>query len=322
MGRFPFLWCISMLAMGFVSPISANARATLEAPVPPPTRIIVADLLMIDGDFYVVRGERGEIRIEITPETTVSEEFTFGDRIKAVVLPNDKAISIERAGPNDPVGIIVNTPQAAPPIPLEQEARSTQGQPPENVLPSPTLEDTRRIIIADLLMIDGDFYVVRGERGEIRIEVTPETKMTETFKFGDRIKAEVLPNDEAVWITRADPDDQPGIYIKKSPSRAAQTTSSQTSDKQTQQAKKAPLANSQAPRPQVRTIVADLLMVDGDFYVVRGERGEIRIEITPDTKLTETFKFGDRIKAKVLPNDKAISVERAKPNEPVGVFEP
>jgi hypothetical protein len=60
---------------------------------------------MVEGDFYIVRGERGEIRIEVTPNTTVSESFDYGDRIKAEVLPNDKAITIERASPNDPTGI-------------------------------------------------------------------------------------------------------------------------------------------------------------------------------------------------------------------------
>jgi exosome complex RNA-binding protein Csl4 len=62
-------------------------------------------------------------------------------------------------------------------------------------------------------------------------------------------------------------------------------------------------------------------MVDGDFYVVRGERGEIRIEVTPDTKLSEDFKFGDKIKAKVLKTDEAISVERAQADEPIGITE-
>ena len=72
--------------------------------------------------------------------------------------------------------------------------------------------------------------------------------------------------------------------------------------------------------PGARTIIADILMVDGDFYIVRGNRGEIQIEVTPDTKLTEQFKFGDRIKAVVRPNDTAISVERAPEGEEVGVF--
>ena len=60
-------------------------------------------------------------------------------------------------------------------------------------------------------------------------------------------------------------------------------------------------------------------MIDGEFYIVRGDRGEIRIEVTPQTTLSESFKFGDKIKARILPNDKALSIERAQPDEPVGI---
>ena len=58
----------------------------------PKTRTVVADVLDVEGDFHIVRGERGEIRIEVTPDTQISETFTFGDRIKAIVLPNDVAL--------------------------------------------------------------------------------------------------------------------------------------------------------------------------------------------------------------------------------------
>ena len=51
-------------------------------------------------------------------------------------------------------------------------------------------------------------------------------------------------------------------------------------------------------------------MVDGDFYVLRGELGEIRVERTPKTKMTEEFKFGDFIKATLKPNDQALTIER------------
>ncbi len=52
---------------------------------------------MIDEDLYVLRGERGEIRIEVTPTTHIAEAFKFGDRIKATIFKNDKALKIERA---------------------------------------------------------------------------------------------------------------------------------------------------------------------------------------------------------------------------------
>ena len=35
--------------------------------------------------------------------------------------------------------------------------------------------------------------------------------------------------------------------------------------------------------PKTRTVVADLLEIEEDFYILRGERGEIRIEVTPGT---------------------------------------
>jgi exosome complex RNA-binding protein Csl4 len=73
---------------------------------------------------------------------------------------------------------------------------------------------------------------------------------------------------------------------------------------------------------KIRTVVAEVLMIDGDFYILRGERGEIRIEVTPKTTLSESFKFGDKIKARILPNDTALSIERAKPDEPFGVHTP
>jgi exosome complex RNA-binding protein Csl4 len=59
-------------------------------------------------------------------------------------------------------------------------------------------------------------------------------------------------------------------------------------------------------------------MLDGNFYVVRGDRGEIRIEVTPQTTLSESFKFGDKIKARILPDDTALSIERAKPDQSLG----
>ena len=64
-----------------------------------PTKTIVGDLLDVDRDFYIVRGERGEIQIEATYKTEITEEFGYGDRIKALVLMNNKALKIERAGP-------------------------------------------------------------------------------------------------------------------------------------------------------------------------------------------------------------------------------
>ena len=182
----------------------------------PATRTIVAEILMIDGDFYVVRGERGEIRIEVTPDTKLSETFQFGDRIKAVVLPNDTAISIERAGGGETLGISTQQPAPVPAAPstgVQEPVAKPQSASPSDPgeTASPTFKGavspTIRIIVADILMVDGDFYVVRSEFGEIRIEMTPDTKLEEKFKFGDRIKAHILPNDKAISVQRANPDE-------------------------------------------------------------------------------------------------------------------
>jgi len=171
------------------------------------TKTIVGDLLEIDRDLYIVRGERGEIQIEATYKTEVTEEFEFGDRIKALVLMNNKALKIERAGPNDVLGI--TTLQAAPaPVPAKAEAKPSQqsgakGQAtkPAKGAPSKPPSDTR-VVEGQILMVDGDFYVLRGDRGEIRVERTEKTKVSEEFKFGDFIKATVKKNDQALTIER------------------------------------------------------------------------------------------------------------------------
>lgn len=274
---------------------------------------------MIDGEFYVVRGERGEIRIEITPETQLSETFTFGDRIKAVVLPNDKALSITRAQPGEPMGVISeaagsapNPPESSSSTPPAPEAATTEKS---GSVPSGPQEKNVRVVIADLLMVDRGLYIVRTEEGEIQIEVTSGTELAENFQFGDRIKARITPDDKALSIVRANPAESPGIKLEK-PSLPSQKTSPRATapaEEGGSPEEESSSASSSSETSNVRTIVAEILMIDGDFYVVRGERGEIRIEVTPNTTLSESFKFGDRIKAKVLPDDTALSIERAQP---------
>ena len=170
---------------------------------------------MVDGSFYIVRSEYGEIQIEITSETELSEDFKFGDKIKARVTSADKALSVVRAGKDEPTGIQDEALPPAPSTPISPVPTPPTKSPttPEQKTPEPPVESTPtiRIIVADVLMVDGDFYIVRGERGEIRIEVTPKTTVSESFDYGDRIKAEVLPNDKALTIERASPDDPIGI---------------------------------------------------------------------------------------------------------------
>ena len=162
----------------------------------PKTRTVVADVLEVEGDFHIVRGERGEIRIEVTPDTKVSEEFMYGDRIKAILLPNDVALTITRAKLDEPIGSTANEPSEQIPLPTSEEKSQTPEKDLE--ITSPLYQAYQvskvRIIIADILMVDGSFYIIRSEQGEIQIEITPETQLAEDFQFGDRIKARVTPN--------------------------------------------------------------------------------------------------------------------------------
>ena len=172
----------------------------------PSTKTIVGDLLDIDRDLYIVRGERGEIQIEATYKTDITEEFKFGDRIKALVLMNNRALKIERAGPNDVPGVVVHGVTSFP-DPDPSQVQKTVGkkslQKDSAAITSVDKPvDGTRVVEGQILMIDGDFYVLRGERGEIRVERTDKTKVTEEFKFGDFIKAKVTSNEQALLIER------------------------------------------------------------------------------------------------------------------------
>ena len=322
-----FLLLAIMIMLSF--PLLGKAQDSLSPK--PALRTIVAEILMVDRDFYVVRGDRGEIRIEVTPDTKLSEQFKFGDRIKAVVLPNDSAVSIERAGEGEALGISTQQPppiESAPKSEVQETkapVKSSRPAEPDHSVPPPALEPVNqniRIVVAEILMVDGAFYVVRSERGEIRIEVTPDTKAEGKFKFGDRIKAHILANDKAISIQRASLDEPFGIVTATAPPRVVQEKPKVPLPESGVPDKPAPETTFVAKTPKTRTIVAEILMIDGNFYVVRGERGEIRIEVTSNTKLTEKFKFGDKIKARVLANDVALVIERAQPDEPVGITDP
>ena len=279
--------CVLLLVQG--QSVLAQKGASTE-----PTKTIVADLLDIDRDLYIVRGERGEIQIEATYKTEVTEEFEYGDRIKALVLMNNKALKIERAGPDDVPGVVENKAATAkaPVLPKEGGDKAAASAPPQ--------QPDRKTIVADLLDVDRDFYIVRGERGEIQIEATHKTEITEEFGYGDRIKALVLMNNKALKIERAGPDDVSGVvqHVASSSSGADQAPA------------KAAGEPAWAQSYDTKVVEGQVLMVDGDFYVLRGELGEIRVERTPKTKMTEEFKFGDFIKATLKPNDQALTIER------------
>ena len=270
--------CVLLLAQG--QSLFAQDGASTQL-----TKTIVGDLLDVDRDFYIVRGELGEIQIEATHKTEITEEFQYGDRIKALVLMNNKALKIERAGPDDVSGVVEHV---APTAKASTAPKAEEGKASEAALP-PRQPD-RKTIVGDLLDVDRDFYIVRGELGEIQIEATHKTEITEEFQYGDRIKALVLMNNKALKIERAGPDDVSGVVEHV-----------------------ASFSPSAAQGAGTKVVEGQVLMVDGDFYVLRGELGEIRVERTPKTKMTEEFKFGDFIKATLKPNDQALTIERLAP---------
>ena len=206
--------------LSFIGAVSfLIAEDDLQALSSSKTRTVVADLLEVEGDFHIVRGERGEIRIEVTPDTKISEKFIFGDRIKAVLLPNDVALSITRADPDEPTGIINNEPPEPPPPP--SPTKETPQSSEEASVTPPMYKAYEipkvRVIIADILMVDGSFYIIRSEHGEIQIEITPKTELSEDFKFGDKIKARVTPTDKALSVVRAGKDEPTGIHKEAAP---------------------------------------------------------------------------------------------------------
>ncbi len=276
-----------------------------------PTKTIVGDLLDIDRDLYIVRGERGEMHVEATYQTEVTEAFEYGDRIKALVLMNNKALKIERAGPDDVPGVVENKAATAK-APVTQNAEKDKAE--ASVPPPPAQQPDRKTIVGDLLDIDRDLYIVRGERGEIHVEATYQTEVTEAFEYGDRIKALVLMNNKALKIERAGPDDVSGVVLHEA-------TSFPSADQIPVQAAGKPAADGEggvqaaassavAQGDDIRVVEGQVLMVDGDFYVIRGEHGEIRVERTLKTKMTEEFRFGDFIKATVTPTDRALVIQR------------
>ena len=317
--------CICLLVSFSLSGNLAAAEENVQALSTPTTRTVVAEVLEVEGDFHIVRGKRGEIRIEVTPDSQVSEEFIYGDRIKAVLLPNDVALTITRAAPDEAIGVKTNEPSEPPPTLTSEE--SPQASKEDEKITSPLYDAYQvpkvRVIVANILMIDGSFFIIRTEQGEIQIEITPETTLSEDFKFDDKIRARITPANKALTVTRAGKNEPIAILEEVS----AESTDSIASAPPTQPTAPAPeAAESSEPlapeAPKNRIIVADVLMAEGDFYIVRGESGEIQIEVTPETTASESFDYGDRIKAEVLPNDKAITIERANPNDPIGITTP
>jgi hypothetical protein len=68
--------------------------------------------------------------------------------------------------------------------------------------PPMPFSQTSQVVKGDVLMIEGDFYVVKDITGrETRLHVSADTKMDAKVKVGDKIEAHVTPDGHAKSIT-------------------------------------------------------------------------------------------------------------------------
>ena len=67
---------------------------------------------------------------------------------------------------------------------------------------SKTMAMPEQIVKGDVLMTEGEFYIVKDITGhEVRLHVNKETKMDGKVKVGDKIEAKVTPEGHATSIT-------------------------------------------------------------------------------------------------------------------------
>lgn len=67
---------------------------------------------------------------------------------------------------------------------------------------SKTMAMPEQIVKGDVLMTEGEFYIVKDITGhEVRLHVNKETKMDGKVKAGDKIEARVTPEGHATSIT-------------------------------------------------------------------------------------------------------------------------
>lgn len=63
-------------------------------------------------------------------------------------------------------------------------------------------------------------------------------------------------------------------------------------------------------------VKGDVLLKEGEFYVIRDITGhEVRVHVSPDTKMDGPLKTGDKIEAKVTSDGHAISIRLPVPGE-------
>ena len=71
---------------------------------------------------------------------------------------------------------------------------------------SKTKEVSEQVVRGDVLMREGEFYIVKDVTGhEVRLHVNKETKLDGTVKVGDKIEARVTSDGHAMSLTQQIP---------------------------------------------------------------------------------------------------------------------
>lgn len=130
----------------------------------------------------------------------------------------------------------------------------------------------------DVLKIEGEFYTVHDTAGhEVRLHVDKSSKLTGTFKTGDKVEARVTEKGHVLSM------------------------------------KHAPAISGGMASLGPQTIKGDVLKIDGEFYTVHDTEGhEVRLHVDKSSKLSGTFKTGDKVEAQVTDKGHVLSMKHAR----------
>lgn len=101
---------------GAVEPILADSSKTMAMP----EQVVKGDVLMTEGEFYIVKDITGhEVRLHVNKETKLDGKVKVGDKIEAMVTPEGHATSITLQIPQSGTAPVVpstspTSPQRSP----------------------------------------------------------------------------------------------------------------------------------------------------------------------------------------------------------------
>jgi hypothetical protein len=93
----------------------------------------------------------------------------------------------------------------------------------EGMTADPSQDRPEQIVKGDVLLKEGEFYVIKDITGhEIRVHVSPETKMDGAIKTGDKIEAKVTSDGHAISMRVPLPGENPPAATSPSLSQPLQ----------------------------------------------------------------------------------------------------